>query len=56
MITVSGAVAWSIDPSMGNPDMPRGAAATVMGLCYAPLLRWGPLLAAVTVHHHRRRS
>ncbi|OXM43565.1 hypothetical protein CFP71_41490 [Amycolatopsis thailandensis] len=27
----------------------------VMAVCYAPLLLWGPLLAAVTVHYARRR-
>lgn len=27
----------------------------VMAACYAPLLLWGPLLAAVTVHYARRR-
>ncbi|MBB5852682.1 hypothetical protein ACFQ05_05275 [Amycolatopsis umgeniensis] len=27
----------------------------VMAACYAPLLLWGPLLAAVTAHYARRR-
>ncbi|MFK0245057.1 hypothetical protein ACIQUM_10185 [Amycolatopsis azurea] len=27
----------------------------VMAACYAPLVLWGPLLAAVTVHYARRR-
>lgn len=32
-----------------------GAERTVVLACYAPLLAWGPLLAAVTVSYHRRR-
>ncbi|MDH6228812.1 hypothetical protein M2169_005782 [Streptomyces sp. MJP52] len=28
----------------------------VMTVCYLPVVAWGPLLAAVTVHHHRRRT
>jgi hypothetical protein len=24
--------------------------------CYLPLVAWGPLLGAVTVHYHRRRT
>ncbi|GGS77623.1 hypothetical protein GCM10010222_18650 [Streptomyces tanashiensis] len=28
----------------------------LMNVLYAPLLLWGPLLAAVTVHYHRRRT
>lgn len=31
-----------------------GAERVVMTACYAPLLLWGPLLAAVTVSYHRR--
>lgn len=27
-----------------------------MNLCYVPLVAWGPLLAVVTVHYHRRRT
>lgn len=29
--------------------------AWVMNACYVPLVAWGPLLAVVTVHYHRRR-
>lgn len=32
-----------------------GAHRAFMGWCYAPLLLWGPLLAAVTVSYHLRR-
>jgi hypothetical protein len=28
----------------------------VFAACYAPVLAWGPLLAAVTVHYTRRRT
>ncbi len=31
-----------------------GAERVLMTACYAPLLLWGPLLAAVTVSYHRR--
>lgn len=33
----------------------EGAAQAVVVACYAPLLLWGPLLAAVTVSYYRRR-
>ena len=33
----------------------EGAERAFMLACYAPLLLWGPLLAAVTVSYHRRR-
>jgi len=33
----------------------EGEARAVVVACYAPLLLWGPLLAAVTVSYHRRR-
>ena len=33
----------------------EGAERAVVMACYAPLLLWGPLLAAVTVSYHRRR-
>ena len=36
-----------------GPLTPTGH--TVMGLCYLPLVLWGPLLGAVTVDHARRR-
>ena len=28
----------------------------LVAACYAPLLAWGPLLAAVTIAYYRRRS
>ncbi|MEU3192337.1 hypothetical protein ABZ686_17305 [Streptomyces sp. NPDC006992] len=28
----------------------------LLDLCYVPMIAWGPLLAAVTVHYHRRRT
>ncbi|WP_431045877.1 hypothetical protein ACQUSR_29930 [Streptomyces sp. P1-3] len=28
----------------------------LLNVCYLPLLAWGPLLAAVTVHYYRRRT
>uniref|UniRef100_A0AAU1M436 ABC transporter permease n=1 Tax=Streptomyces sp. NBC_00148 TaxID=2903626 RepID=A0AAU1M436_9ACTN len=37
-----------------HPDMtPLGS--TIAGILYLPLVAWGPLLAAVTLDHHRRR-
>jgi len=40
-----------------NPDpaSPHGLAVVILDLCYAPIILWGPLLVAVTVHYHRRR-
>ncbi|MFI1618054.1 hypothetical protein ACH4VT_13995 [Streptomyces lydicus] len=37
------------------PGAQGGWSAVVFHLCYAPLLLWGPLLAAVTVAYGRRR-
>ncbi|GAA2002055.1 hypothetical protein [Catenulispora subtropica] len=37
------------------PDAPHGVAVFVLDLCYAPIVLWGPLLVAVTVHYCRRR-
>jgi hypothetical protein len=39
-------------PASENPD---GFYAWWFGLSYAPLVLWGPLLGAVTVHYYRRR-
>ncbi|XVQ07308.1 hypothetical protein ACQP1W_32470 [Spirillospora sp. CA-255316] len=36
-------------------DQPTGAALWLMNACYAPMLAWPALLAAVTVHYYRRR-
>ncbi|WP_327587841.1 hypothetical protein OHA25_13230 [Nonomuraea sp. NBC_00507] len=38
-----------------NPDFPQGAARTIMNLCYAPLLAWGPLIIALTAAYAHRR-
>ncbi|MFD3326590.1 hypothetical protein [Streptomyces sp. NPDC058701] len=39
--------------SFPHPDMtPLGS--TIAGILYLPLIAWGPLLAAVTIAHHRR--
>jgi hypothetical protein len=48
-----------IDPDTSSYDpseAPQGLAAWVMGLCYAPMVAWGPLLAAVTIAYYRRRT
>ncbi|GAA1145514.1 hypothetical protein F4556_002936 [Kitasatospora gansuensis] len=45
---------WYSPEAMGDPEAPHGLAGLVMTLCYAPLLLWGPLLAAVTVDYYRR--
>ncbi|WP_246249878.1 hypothetical protein [Actinomadura litoris] len=34
---------------------PTGAWAWLMNASFAPVVAWGPLLIAVTVHYHRRR-
>ncbi|MBX7554114.1 hypothetical protein ABZX95_37615 [Streptomyces sp. NPDC004232] len=38
-----------------DPDAPHGISVVVLNLCYAPIILWGPLLLAVTVHYWRRR-
>lgn len=58
-ITTTAALGWT----HAGDTMPVGSMAAdpyniyavVMTLCYAPLLAWGPLLAAVTVQYWRRR-
>jgi len=55
LIMVSQAIVWQmIDESTLGAGELTGTARQVMGLCYAPLLAWGPLLAAVTYTYHRR--
>ena len=39
----------------GFADDPTSGWASLMALCYAPALLWGPLLAAVTMAYWRRR-
>ncbi|RMI32667.1 hypothetical protein [Nocardia stercoris] len=53
--TLSAAVALSPRSPLTDPDFPHGTAGVVMGLCYAPLLAWGPLVIAVTAAYARRR-
>lgn len=55
LLTLSQLVVWfMIEPSgLGEAEL-SGTARTVMGLCYAPLLAWGPLLGVVTLSYHRR--
>lgn len=41
--------------SPADPEMPHGAKAVILFACYAPLVAWGPLLAAVTAAYAIRR-
>ncbi|MEU8514370.1 hypothetical protein AB0C76_22670 [Kitasatospora sp. NPDC048722] len=46
-------------PTLGGPDtvqLPHGIALGALVACYAPLIAWGPLLAAVTWAYRRRPS
>jgi hypothetical protein len=38
-----------------EPDAPHGLAVVALDACYAPIIAWGPLLVALTVHYYRRR-
>lgn len=38
-----------------SPGSPTGAWALLMNASFAPVVFWGPLLIAVTVHYYRRR-
>ncbi|WFB09183.1 hypothetical protein LRS74_20685 [Streptomyces sp. LX-29] len=49
------ALAGGWNENMDAPDSPHGAGRTVMTLCYAPLLLWGPLLGVVAVAYLIRR-
>ncbi|MFE9404047.1 hypothetical protein ACFYNY_20030 [Streptomyces sp. NPDC006530] len=40
---------------LDNADFPHGTAGVIMDVCYAPLLAWGPLVAALTIAYARRR-
>jgi hypothetical protein len=57
-ITTTAAIGWADagDPMPPGTTDPNPMYAVVMALCYVPLLAWGPLLAAVTVHYYRRRT
>ncbi|MGB2567525.1 hypothetical protein ACPFP2_03580 [Micromonospora citrea] len=54
-IAVPTVALWNGPENMGDPDAPQGIAGVVMTACYAPMLAWPPLLAAVTVAYWRRR-
>ena len=49
-------VALAPNGPLDNPDFPRGGAGTIMALCYAPLLAWGPLVIALTIAYALRRG
>jgi hypothetical protein len=49
------AAMWFGPENNGDPDAPHGVAGFVMAAAYAPMLAWGPLLAAVTIAYVRRR-
>jgi hypothetical protein len=48
------AYVWNGPANNGNPEAPQGLAGLVMTACYAPMLAWGPLLAAVMYDYYRR--
>ncbi|WP_256106882.1 hypothetical protein [Streptomyces sp. ODS05-4] len=50
------AVALAPAGPLDNPEFPQGTAGVIMVLCYAPLLAWGPMVAALTVAYARRRG
>ncbi|WP_055530068.1 hypothetical protein [Streptomyces alboniger] len=53
--TVFGAL--FVHTSINAADMAASAWGTwLLNIVYAPLLLWGPLLGAVTVHYYRRRT
>jgi cytochrome c biogenesis protein CcdA len=54
-IAVPTVALWNGPENMGDPDAPQGVAGLVMTACYAPMLAWPLLLAALTVHYFRRR-
>src|SRR5690625_3202425 len=55
LVGLSQLVMWFMMDTSGLTDGElSGTARNVMGLCYTPLLMWGPLLGAVTFSYHRR--
>jgi integral membrane sensor domain MASE1 len=54
-INWTSALMWFGPENNGDPDAPHGFAGFVMAAAYAPMLAWGPLLAAVTTAYLRRR-
>ncbi len=55
-INWTSATMWFGPENNGDPDAPHGLAGFLMAVAYAPMLAWGPLLAAVTYAYHRRRT
>jgi hypothetical protein len=51
MLSTTGDRGFRGDP---EPGFPQGISAAIMIACYAPLLAWGPLLAAATAGYVRR--
>lgn len=56
LVAVPTVALWNGPDNMGDPDAPQGVAGLVMTACYAPMLAWPPLLAALTVAYWRRRA
>jgi len=56
LVAVPTVALWNGPDNMGDPDAPQGLAGLVMTACYAPMLAWPPLLAALTVAYWRRRA
>ena len=56
LVAVPTVALWNGPENMGDPDAPQGLAGLVMTACYAPMLAWPPLLAALTVAYWRRRA
>jgi hypothetical protein len=56
LLAFATAASWYGPENNGNPEAPQGIAGLVMTLCYAPMLAWGPLVAAVAVAYYRRRT
>jgi hypothetical protein len=55
LIMLSQLIVWQMidESTLGAGDL-TGTARMIMGLCYAPLLAWGPLLGAVTYTYYLR--
>ncbi|WP_067825468.1 hypothetical protein [Actinomadura kijaniata] len=56
LIALIGYGLFLAEPNNVHPDCPPPKAASLVGLCYAPLVAWPFLLIAVTVAYHRRRT
>ncbi|MEU9193290.1 hypothetical protein [Streptomyces hundungensis] len=55
VMALCAAITLAPNGPLDNPDFPHGSAGVIMDLCYAPLLAWGPLVAALTIAYARRR-